>query len=201
MHNTSMIKDKIILTDCDGVCLDWEYGFHTWMQAHGHELKYKDVYSVYKQYEITIDQAKQLVRTFNESASVGFLPPLRDAQYYIKKLAEKHGYRFVAVTSLSNDPSAQKLRTCNLNKLFGNGTFIEFHYLDCGADKDDILTDLAHKYRYSIWVEDKIVNAQVGAKLKYDSIIMEHGHNMNYDGAIKIVKNWEEIYKYAIAKG
>ena len=38
----SMIKDKIILTDCDGVCLDWEYGFHTWMQAHGHELKYKD---------------------------------------------------------------------------------------------------------------------------------------------------------------
>ena len=126
---------------------------------------------------------------------------MRDAQYYIKKLAEKHGYRFVAVTSLSNDPSAQKLRTCNLNKLFGNGTFIEFHYLDCGADKDDILTDLAHKYRGSIWVEDKIVNAQVGAKLEYDSIIMEHGHNMNYDGSIKLVKNWEEIYKYAIAKG
>ena len=134
----------------------------------------------------------------DRSASVGFLPPLRDAQYYIKKLAEKHGYRFVAVTSLSNDPSAQKLRTCNLNKLFGNGTFIEFHYLDCGADKDDILTDLAHKYRGSIWVEDKIVNAQVGAKLEYDSIIMEHGHNMNYDGSIRIVKNWEEIYKYAI---
>ena len=61
-----MIKDKIILTDCDGVCLDWEYGFHTWMSAQGHELKYKDVYSVYKQYEITIEQAKQLVRTFNE---------------------------------------------------------------------------------------------------------------------------------------
>ena len=29
---------------------------------------------------------------------------------------------------------------------------------------------------------------------------MEHGHNMNYDGAIKVVKNWEEIYKYAINK-
>ena len=43
MHNTSMIKDKIILTDCDGVCLDWEYGFHTWKQSPGHELKYKDV--------------------------------------------------------------------------------------------------------------------------------------------------------------
>ena len=66
-----MIKDKIILTDCDGVCLDWEYGFHTWMSAHGHELKYKDVYSVYKQYEITKDKAKQLVRTFKETASVG----------------------------------------------------------------------------------------------------------------------------------
>lgn len=30
---------------------------------------------------------------------------------------------------------------------------------------------------------------------------MEHGHNMNYDGNLQVVKNWEEIYKYAIAKG
>ena len=131
---------------------------------------------------------------------MGFLPPLRDAQYYMKLLAERLGYRFVAVTSLSSDVYAQKLRTCNLNKLFGDGTFVDYHYLPCGADKDDILEELSHKYYGSIWVEDKIVNAQVGAKLKYDSIIMEHGHNMNYDGAIKIVKNWEEIYKYAINK-
>ena len=32
-----MKKDKIILTDCDGVLLDWEEGFSVWMELHGHE--------------------------------------------------------------------------------------------------------------------------------------------------------------------
>ena len=179
-------KNKIILTDCDGVCLDWEFAFHTWMETNGHNLDNPNTYSVCNQYSITKEQADRLVAQFNSSAHMGFLPPLRDAQYYIKLLAERLGYRFVAVTSLSSDVYAQKLRTCNLNKLFGNGTFIEFHYLDCGADKDDVLINLAHKYDGAIWVEDKIVNAQVGAKYDYDSIIMEHGHNMNYDGNIKV---------------
>ena len=77
-------KEKIILTDVDGVCLDWEFGFHTWMSVHGHELVDKDNYSVAIQYNMELPKAKSLIRTFNESAAVGFLPPLRDAQYYIK---------------------------------------------------------------------------------------------------------------------
>ena len=189
-------KNKVILTDCDGVCLDWEFGFHTWMDTHKHKLKDKNFYSVAKQYELTDEQAKRQVEIFNSSASMGFLPPLRDAQYYIKLLAEKLGYRFVAVTSLSNDVSAQKLRTCNLKKLFGNDTFIEYHYLGCGDDKDEILLELANKYEGSIWVEDKYINAEVGARVGFDALLMEHGHNMSYEGDCKIVKNWEEIYNY-----
>ena len=195
-------KNKIILTDCDGVCLDWEYGFHTWMSTHGHELKNNNLYSVAKQYEMTDENAKRQVEIFNSSASMGFLPPLRDSQYYIKLLAEKLGYRFIAVTSLSNDESAQKLRTCNLKKLFGNDTFVEYHYLGCGDDKDEILLQLANKYEGSIWVEDKYINAEVGADAGFDSLLMEHGHNLNYTGddRVKIVRNWEEIYKYVERK-
>ena len=195
-------KNKIILTDCDGVCLDWEYGFHTWMSTHGHELKNNNLYSVAKQYEMTDENAKRQVEIFNSSASMGFLPPLRDSQYYIKLLAEKLGYRFVAVTSLSNDESAQKLRTCNLKKLFGNDTFVEYHYLGCGDYKDEILLQLANKYEGSIWVEDKYINAEVGADAGFDSLLMEHGHNLNYDAdeRVKVVRNWEEIYNYVERK-
>ena len=50
------------------------------------------------------------------------------------------------VTSLHSDPYAQELRTQNLKKLFGEDTFIEYYYLDCGADKDEILEELSHKY-------------------------------------------------------
>ena len=46
-------KNKIILTDCDGVCLDWEFAFHTWMETNGHVAVNKGVYSVCNQYDIT----------------------------------------------------------------------------------------------------------------------------------------------------
>ena len=29
--------DRLILTDCDGCCLDWEWAFNIWMQEHGFE--------------------------------------------------------------------------------------------------------------------------------------------------------------------
>lgn len=203
MHNIHMInKNKIILTDCDGVCLDWEFAFHTWMGTNGHTLTNGNTYSVCNQYSITKEQADRLVAQFNSSAHMGFLPPLRDAQYYIKLLAERLGYRFVAVTSLSADVYAQQLRTCNLKKLFGESTFVEYHYLPCGADKDDILIELANKYEGSLWVEDKYVNAEAGADAGFDSLLIEHGHNLNYDGddRVRIVRNWEEIYKYVERK-
>jgi hypothetical protein len=160
----------------------------------------KDVYSVARQYDLTKTKAKSLVEIFNSSASMGFLPPLRDSQYYIKLLAEKLGYKFIAVTSLSHDESAQKLRTCNLKKLFGEDTFLEYHYLGCGDDKDEILTELAAKYHGSIWVEDKYINAEVGHELGFDALLMEHGHSLNYVGPARVVKNWEDIYNYVIRR-
>ena len=98
-----MKKDRIILTDVDGVLLDWEFAFHTWMEEHGHATQkgYKLVYSVHKRFGIPRKDGKRLTEIFNESASIGFLPPQRDAMYYVKKLHEEHGFMFHAITSLS----------------------------------------------------------------------------------------------------
>jgi hypothetical protein len=125
-------NSKIILTDIDGVCLDWEYAFDVYLQTHGFtkvdggELKY----DIGKRYGIDSDQGRKLIKIFNESAAIGFLPPLRDAMYYIKRLHEEHGYVFHAITSLSKDVNAQELRTMNLKKLFGKTAFERFVYLD-----------------------------------------------------------------------
>jgi len=82
---------KIILTDADGVILDWEYAFDVWMQQHGFQKQDGGqlVYSIGKRYGIDMEQGKKLIKIFNESAAIGFLPPLRDAMYYIKRLHEK----------------------------------------------------------------------------------------------------------------
>lgn len=198
-----MMKEKIILTDIDGVVLDWEEGFSVWMQHHGHDTVegFKEFYDINKRYGVKKEVSKKLVEQFNSSAAIGFLPPLRDAQYYMKLLHEKHKYKFIAVTSLSDDPFAQKLRERNLAKLFGDNTFEEVICLSCGADKDEILIDLMENYEGCYWIEDKVENALVGSSVGFDTLLMEHKYNMHEKGDFRIVKNWEDIYGKVVGQG
>jgi hypothetical protein len=195
------MKNRIILTDADGVLLDWEYAFDVWMQQHGFNkqdggnLKY----DIGKRYGIDQEQGKKLIKIFNESAHIGFLPALRDSMYYVKRLHEEHGYVFHCITSLSKDENACELRRMNLRKLFGKSAFEKFVFLDTGADKDAALEE----YRGSglWWIEDKIVNCQTGTGLGLRSLLVEHGHNMDYeDLEIPRVKNWKDIYTHIVGE-
>ena len=187
--------DKLILVDADGVLLDWEYAFNIWMQEHGFEEVpgSKFSYEMDERYGIPKEQVRKLIRLFNESAAIGFLPALRDAMYYVKRLHEEHGYRFHCITSLSTDPNAVRLREMNLAKLFGKTAFERVLCLPTGADKNEALED--YKGSGCWWFEDKIENAVVGHNLGLRSILVEHGHNMNFEHAeIPRVKNWKESY-------
>lgn len=193
------MKNKIILTDADGVLLDWEYAFDVYMQQHGFNKIDALKYNIGKRYGIDNEQGKKLIKIFNESAHIGFLPPLRDAMYYVKRLHEEHGYVFHCITSLTTDENAQELRRMNLRKLFGKTAFEKFIFLDTGADKDAALEPYRNTGYW--WIEDKIVNCQVGTSLGLNSLLMEHGHNMEYeDPGIPRVRNWKEIYEKIISQ-
>ena len=188
--------DKLILTDCDGVILDWEYSFNVWMQEHGFEEVEgsKLNYDMAIRYNISRDQVVKLIRMFNESAAIGFLPAQRDATYYVKRLVEEHGYRFHCITSLSLDPNAQRLREMNLNKIFGDQAFEKIICLDTGAPKDDVLED--YQGTGLLWVEDKWENAVTGYDYGLRPLLIEHGHNMDKSHpGITTVKNWKQIYE------
>lgn len=190
-------RDKVILTDCDGVLLNWEYAFITWMYRHGYtEVENGRVfYDIGDRYGIPKDEKTRLIKFFNESSAIGFLPPLRDAMYYVDKLHREHGFIFHCITSLSLEPTAQELRTANLKKLFGETVFEKFIYLDTGADKDKALAP--YKDTGYLWLEDKVENAQLGMKLGLDSLLIEHGHNMHITD-IPLMKNWKEVYEYVV---
>jgi len=189
------MKDNVILADCDGVLVNWEYAFSIWMETHGFVKQpgSEFEYDIGRRYNIDHAQGRKLIKIFNESAAIGFLPPLRDAMFWVKRLHEEHGYVFHCITSLSLDPSAGKLREMNLNKLFGPTAFERVVCLDTGADKHDALAE----YRDSgcWWVEDKPENAEVGLKLGLKAVLVEHGHNMSCENTkIPVAKNWKEIY-------
>ena len=197
-----MKYENIIITDCDGVLLNWEYAFNEWMEFNGYKPveNYKCHYKIKEQYNLpSNNHGHKLIKEFNASAAIGFIPPHRDAQYFVKKLHEQHGYKFVIVTSLSTNPYAQELRKRNLNKLFGDA-FIEYVFLDTGADKDEVLVETFNKYGKRYWVEDKPENVDVGIKVGFDGILMEHKHNLDYKGNATVVTNWEDIYNI-ITKG
>jgi hypothetical protein len=195
------MTNRIILTDCDGVLLNWEYAFSVWMEDHGFEMVPGGElnYDIGERYGITKTQGKKLIKMFNESAAIGFLPPLRDAMYYVKRLHEEHGFVFHCITSLSLDKNAKRLREMNLAKLFGETVFEKIVCLDTGADKDDALAPYRKTGLW--WIEDKPENAQLGWTLGLKPILVEHGHNMyHYHEDIPKVKDWREIYELVVGQ-
>lgn len=183
----------IILTDCDGVLLDWAQSYHWWMKRKGYKAVNPNEYAMDKCYNIPRKESKALCRQFNESAAIGSIPPLRDAIKYVRKLHEEHGAVFHCITSLSEDPYAVKLREENLARVFGEGVFERIVCLDCGADKDEAL----ERYRDShfMWVEDKKANADLGVEMGLQSYLLAHPYNADYTGRAMRVSNWKEIYE------
>jgi len=184
-------KYKIILTDCDGVLLDWEKGFNEWMTSKGYTKVVEGIYDISKTYGLEKEVGKRLVKEYNESAWMGYLKAFRDARSGVAKLYEA-GYRFHCITSLSLDKKAKRLRMQNLENVFGKGVFKELVCLDTGADKDEALAEYEGSGFY--WLEDKTENAECGLKFGLKSILIHHPHNVDCDNPDVIVcEDWSDI--------
>jgi hypothetical protein len=187
-----LIHEKTILTDCDGVLLAWEGAFHEWMSSKGFTKKEHGTYDISKTFGIPKTLGKKLVKEFNESAWMGFLPAFKDARSGVAKLVE-HGWKFIVITSLSLDPKAQMLRISNLKNIFGKNVFIEVICLDTGEDKDAELVKFKDSGLW--WIEDKPENAECGLKYGLKPILIEHEHNMNHENKeITYAYDWHEIF-------
>ena len=53
------MRDKLILTDCDGVMLDWMYSFDQWMKRHGYRIQNAGEYDIGKKYEVGFVEKKK----------------------------------------------------------------------------------------------------------------------------------------------
>lgn len=188
------MRDNIILVDCDGVLCDWEYSFTQYMNHKGYPTVAYSEYNVAKRFGLTKEEGKKYVSEFNDSAAIAFLPPLRDAVYYMKRLNMLHGYKFHCITSLSTNRYAQKLRVQNLELLFGKELWDHFVFLPCGADKDEELK--VYEDSECFWIEDKPDNAEVGKALGLDSLLVAHEHNAYYKGDIPRFTKWKHIYNH-----
>ena len=183
-------EKRKILTDVDGVVLDWEASFTAWMEKEGYSVVNDGEYKQSKRYGIEQDLADDLVKIFNESAWIGYIKPLRDAVSVIDDMLCEH-WHFECITSLSDDHWAGELRRMNLERFFGRAAFRRVRCIATGADKDDILRE----YKRGLWwVEDKPENALAGLEAGHKPLLIDHKYNRWFDHPdVRRVENWEQI--------
>ena len=200
-------SNRIILTDVDGVLLEWENHFTKWMITRGHKLKedYKSEYDMGKRfifYSNVFNEdpnyIKLAIREFNKSAWMATQPPMPGSQTWVK-LLHAEGWTFIPISSQTSDIPAQELRKRRLEELFGEYAFYNFHILDTGQDKDDILAEFHGTGLW--WIEDKWTNAYAGLKYGLKPLFVDHPYNREYSHPdITRVNNWQDIHKIVTGK-
>ena len=108
--------EKIILVDCDGVLLNWEDGFDQYVKSKGHNRMpgTEAEYSMAVRYNISTATSLSYIKEYNESEAMANLAPFADSVEYVTKLANE-GFKFIAVTSMSDHPEA-KIRRAEKSK-------------------------------------------------------------------------------------
>lgn len=189
-------KEKLILTDVDGVLVDWNNAFSSFMAERGHSLLPggETAYSLSDRHGISVKEAARFVKEFNESDRISNLKDFADAKMYIQKLYQ-NGFKFIAITSLSNNPVVYNNRSSNLLNLFGN-VFDEINCIAQGASKVEILG--RWKDTGYFWIEDHKSNAEAGHAVGLKPILINHPYNNNYSAdlfpKVSYDTPWKDIY-------
>jgi len=185
--------DKILLTDCDGVLLDWESKFEVFAVRLGYRFKdnYANTYSIGDQLGISHQESHDLIAKFNASSDFESIPAWKDSVDGIAKF-KADGWKIVIITTAGLHPWTYGLRQSNLNKVFGEGAIDELYVLELHGDKG---IELA-KYKDSgfYWIEDKPSNAELAYRYGLKPLLMNNPHNSSYNGKLIRVNTWKEIY-------
>ena len=200
-------SNRIILTDVDGVLLEWENHFTKWMlqRSYYHQttgtkiFPYKllpnkqNTYEMAERFGLTKYEIRKEIREFNKSAWMYTQEPMEDSVRWVK-LIHAEGWTFIPITSQTSDLPAQQLRKKRLAEIYGEDVFQNYHILDTGADKNEVLNEFRDTGLW--WVEDKPHNVMVGLECGLRCIIIDHEYNreFNHPDVVR-VNNWKQIHE------
>lgn len=192
-----MSKEKIILTDADGVLVNWLDGFEKFMNERGYPRapNSEHEYAIPKRHKnVPEEVVYSLIHEFALSGHIANLEPYADSVKYVKLLSEQ-GFRFVVITALSDAPLATLNRMKNLHGHFGN-VFNDIQCIKMGAMKTEYLRPWEGSGYF--WIEDHPKQANAGHELGLKSVLINYPHNLDHPVEFPRVSNhapWEEIYE------
>lgn len=185
----------LVLVDVDDVILHWTEAFRSFLEKKGviTTSKYPT------QWDLThwVGQpALPFIEEFNHSEDFEHLEADEAAIFYLNRLFNQ-GFLIHAITSCTDDPKAVQRRMDNLERHFGN-IFEGVTCLPLRGCKEDALRK--HQ-RGSFWVEDKLENAILGAKVGHRAMLIDRPHNRMEDHPeVTRCESWGTIYGLIITE-
>jgi hypothetical protein len=185
------VQRKILLTDIDGVVLDWQKHFNKYLDHYylGEELFDPTVFA-------QGERTGKIIKEFNNSAWIGFLEPWKDSVEVLTELNHM-GWKIHGCTSMGTDQYANALRKKNIETLMPD-VFAQLEIIPFMQPKGNWLAPW--KGSGAVWVEDKWSNAIIGADMGIKTFLMKQSYNSKQDyPGVEKVDNWRQIYNKVIS--
>ena len=188
---------KTIISDCDGVILDWRNSFAAWMGSIGEhvaddsgDVRY-DMTTLFP--EITSKQIFDRMVEFAGSVEFSRLPYYPGAIEGILNLRQTFPEaRFVVLTAVGDAANAHELRAKNLERL----GIDELILCPFGQSKRSWLDTM---HGPAIFIEDHPDQAAAGRDAGHATYLVEHVYNRDVQvPGVTRVSGWIDIARHAI---
>lgn len=178
-----------ILTDLDGSIFEFTEHFEQWALREGYPIKtgiLGNTYDFRDMFDYEIDVEEFLSGFFACDETFSSFNALRGCAEPIQRL-HAQGWDFVGVTACDDREGLAGLRARNFKTLFGFDP-IAIHVTGYSGTKENVLK----AYEPTIWVEDNLHNALLGADHGHRVFLIDHPYNQG-SGPFTRVHDWHDI--------
>lgn len=200
--------ENVILTDVDGVLLEWSGTFDNFIYTTlGLKPKVPHEFDISKRYDVSKIRAVEWILMFERTLDFGNLPSYGDSIKYVRKLHEEYGFKFITISAVADSYSTYKLRSQNLRNLYGE-VFIDFIHTGFGGDKRDALERFSNGQCNYFYVDDHPKHIAEAIKQDHIKPILMRSHHIPEEERFELppleflkVTSWKQIYEYVQTYG
>ena len=165
-------KPKILLTDLDGVYIDWFSGFVSYMKSIGYTAT-AGVPTIYNMTDIfpMLKKPWEHIKDFQQSQFYAELKPYEDAKKVYKELYDA-GVQIFAITSCGTESETVRMRRDFID---AQGIFTDAMMLGLGESKLDAL----RHFNTGVFIDDLPAMVVDGTKAGHTSLLKTMPYNLD----------------------
>jgi FMN phosphatase YigB (HAD superfamily) len=184
--------NKVLLTDLDDTVLHWNSQFYPFLEKKGY-AKRSGEYFHFNFKNLSHTKLDDLILEFQHSNFFQGLDAFECAVDVLPQF-KMEGWAVIGISAARNTDIALANRHINLKESLDN-IFDHVFHTDDHFGKRQYL----EKYPNSIWVEDNVHNALMGARYGHKTFLMDQPHNRDCTSKLVTrVNSWDEIWDYVI---